>query len=105
MNADQKPARASAAAEPIVSLKNIDIRYGNFHAIKNVSLDVYRGEVVAMVGPSGAGKSTLLRAINMLETPVSGTLKVGNFLFTLDHELSQKELLLLRRSTGMCRRC
>ncbi|MGV1794737.1 amino acid ABC transporter ATP-binding protein [Rhizobium sp. A37_96] len=85
----------------IVRLKDINVRYGQYHAVKNVTLDIERGEVVAIVGPSGAGKSTLLRTINMLEHPSSGVLKVGEFEFSLDHDLTAADLLKLRRSTGM----
>ena len=84
--------------DPIVRLQDINIKYGAYHAVRNVTLEVARGEVVAIVGPSGAGKSTLLRTINMLEQPVSGTLHVGQFTFSLDHELTSKQLLALRLS-------
>jgi polar amino acid transport system ATP-binding protein len=87
--------------QPIVRLHDINVEYGTYHAVKNVTLDVARGEVVAVVGPSGAGKSTLLRTINMLEQPSKGALAVGDFRFSLDHALSAGNLLKLRRSTGM----
>jgi polar amino acid transport system ATP-binding protein len=87
--------------QPIVSLENINVSYGLYRAVKNVTLDIARGEVVAIVGPSGAGKSTLLRTINMLEEPSAGKISVGDFRFSLDQKLSVEELLKLRRSTGM----
>jgi polar amino acid transport system ATP-binding protein len=93
--------KAMSDAEIIVRVKDLSVTYGQHHAVKNVTLDIRRGEVVAIVGPSGAGKSTLLRAINMLEQPSSGTLEVGAFSFAVDHKLSAAELLKLRRSTGM----
>lgn len=85
----------------IVRLQDVNVKYGNYHAVKNVSLEIERGEVVAIVGPSGAGKSTLLRTVNMLEHPSSGVLQVGQFNFSLDHNLTSADLLKLRRSTGM----
>lgn len=88
-------------SENIVRIKDINVVYGGHRAVKNVSLDVRRGEVVAIVGPSGAGKSTLLRAINMLDQPSSGTIEVGAFSFAVDNRLAAAELLKLRRSTGM----
>ncbi|WP_281350462.1 amino acid ABC transporter ATP-binding protein [Brucella intermedia] len=87
--------------KPIVRLQDVNVRYGNYHAVRNVTLDIKKGEVVAIVGPSGAGKSTFLRTINMLEQPVSGTLQVGAFQFDLDSKLTNEQLLKLRRSTGM----
>ncbi|PZR79849.1 MAG: glutamine ABC transporter ATP-binding protein [Stutzerimonas stutzeri] len=87
--------------QPIVRLQDVNVSYGTYHAVKHVSLEIARGEVVAIVGPSGAGKSTLLRTINMLEHPSAGTLAVGDFRFALDRELPTEALLKLRRSTGM----
>ena len=49
-----------------VSIRNMDLYYGNFHAIKNVSMDIMEKEVTAFIGPSGCGKSTLLRCINRM---------------------------------------
>jgi polar amino acid transport system ATP-binding protein len=52
--------------------------YGAVEAVRGVSLDVNRGEVVVVIGPSGCGKSTFLRCLNLLEQPSAGTLQVGD---------------------------
>lgn len=58
--------------EKIIEIKNLHMNYGNLQVLKGINLDVYSGEVIAIIGSSGSGKSTLLRCINMLEKPSNG---------------------------------
>ena len=51
----------------MLQIKNISVTFGELRAVDNVSLDVYKGEAVAIIRPSGSGKTTLLRSINALE--------------------------------------
>nr|WP_218004334.1 amino acid ABC transporter ATP-binding protein [Brevibacterium epidermidis] len=60
----------------MVSLGNVEKHYGDFHALKNVNLDIAEREVVVVIGPSGSGKSTLCRTINRLETITSGSITI-----------------------------
>ena len=55
-----------APAETQLAIRDFNFYYGNFHALKNISMDIYRGRVTAFIGPSGCGKSTLLRALNRM---------------------------------------
>jgi NitT/TauT family transport system ATP-binding protein len=60
----------------IISLENVSLRYGQLSVLKNISLDIKRGEFVSIVGPSGCGKSSLLRLIGKIENPTTGTVSV-----------------------------
>ncbi|QJR16093.1 phosphate ABC transporter ATP-binding protein PstB [Usitatibacter palustris] len=64
MNDASVPPQAALKTE--VQFKDFNFYYGKFHALKNINLDIYKGEVTAFIGPSGCGKSTLLRTINRM---------------------------------------
>ncbi|MGB3814536.1 MAG: ABC transporter ATP-binding protein [Shinella sp.] len=87
-----------ARAEPVLSVRDVRKRYGNFEALKGVSFDLMPGETMAVVGESGSGKSTLARILLRLDEPDSGTAHwKGRDLFTL----SLAELYKLRRDLQM----
>jgi polar amino acid transport system ATP-binding protein len=96
-----------AGQEFCVEMQGIHKYYGNFHALKGVSLRVRRGEVCVAIGPSGSGKSTLLRCINQLEEISAGRVFVKGELqgFTERdgrfHPLSPRQISEQRRLTGM----
>jgi lipoprotein-releasing system ATP-binding protein len=62
----------------MLSAKNISKKYGTLEVLKNVSLDIGKGQIVSLVGPSGAGKSTLLHILGTLDRPDSGELSIDN---------------------------
>ena len=62
--------------EPIIHIENVHKYFGQVHALRGVSLDVNKGEVVVVIGPSGSGKSTMLRCINRLEEYEEGKIVV-----------------------------
>jgi polar amino acid transport system ATP-binding protein len=62
----------------MVKVEGLRKSYGTVEAVRGVSLEVDRGQVVVVIGPSGCGKSTFLRCINLLEEPSAGTLQVGD---------------------------
>jgi len=58
----------------ILSVKDLEKKFGDTEVLKGISMDVYQGDVVAIIGPSGCGKSTFLRCVNCLEDPTGGTI-------------------------------
>jgi len=82
-----------------LSIKNLDAFYGKNQVLKNISLDIPKNKVVAIIGPSGCGKSTFIRSLNRMHEVVGGTIK-GEIL--LDGEdLSKTDPVLLRKRVGM----
>lgn len=80
-----------------VEVSALDKWYGNFHVLKNISLDVAPGERIVVCGPSGSGKSTLIRCINRLEEHQGGSIAVNGV--ALNDSL--KNLDAIRRDVGM----
>ncbi|EPT67640.1 arginine ABC transporter ATP-binding protein [Streptococcus agalactiae CCUG 38383] len=71
----------------LISYKNVNKYYGDYHALRQINLEIEPGQVVVLLGPSGSGKSTLIRTMNALAIRISNT--------------SSKELVNLRKEVGM----
>ncbi|PKV80743.1 glutamate transport system ATP-binding protein [Nocardia fluminea] len=93
-NAD---AAATTAAPPMISMRNVDKHFGELHVLRDIHLEVPRGQVVIVLGPSGSGKSTLCRTINRLEPIDSGDIAIDGV--ALPEE--GKALAALRAEVGM----
>ena len=76
--AADSPVAAGVAAPVMIELDRINVHYGKHQVLKDVSLTVRSGEVVALIGPNAAGKSTTLRTLMGLKAPTSGTIRFGD---------------------------
>ena len=83
----------------MLQIKNLRKRFDGPEVLKGVSLDVEKGDVVAILGPSGSGKTTLLRCINCLETADEGELIFDGEVFPL-HGATRKDIGALRKKTA-----
>ena len=95
MNADMSSSALSD--EPIIELRGVTKRFGDFSALKSVDLLVRAGERVVVCGPSGSGKSTMIRCINRLEEHDEGLIRVNGI--ELTDEVS--DITSVRREVGM----
>ena len=87
----------AASAPPMIRVAGVDKFFGPLHVLKNVQLEVPKGQVVVVLGPSGSGKSTLCRTINRLEPIDSGLIEVDGQPLPAEG----KELARLRADVGM----
>ena len=84
----------------MIRISNFSKSFSGQMVLNNLSLEIQKGEVVALIGSSGAGKSTFLRSLNYLEQPDSGTIAIDDF--TVDFsKISKEEVLTLRRKLAM----
>ena len=87
---------------PRMVCRNVDVYYGDNHAIKNVSLDIGRNEVIAMIGPSGCGKSTFLRCLNRMNDTIEGCRVSGEIILDGANIYDEKvDVVPLRAQVGM----
>ena len=84
-----------------VSVKNADLFYGDFHALKNFSIEVPENKVTALIGPSGCGKSTFLKCLNRMNDLVSGCKITGSFKVGEVDIYGKIDLNELRKNVGM----
>jgi len=90
--------------EPMIEVRGLKKSFGDIEVLRNISLTVERGQVVALIGPSGSGKSTLLRSLNLLSLPDAGYVAIGDQKIDFSSgnvSLKDKYLAAFRANTGM----
>jgi len=97
-------------ADTLIRVRDLHKRFGELHVLRGVTLDVHRGERIAIVGSSGSGKSTLLRCINFMELPTEGTVELDGKVLGSERrgrdgqvirEYGESELCSVRERVGM----
>lgn len=84
-----------------IVIKDMDLHYGDFQALKNVNLNIQEKEITAFIGPSGCGKSTLLKSINRMNDLVEGCKITGELLLDGENIYGSMDVNLLRKRVGM----
>ena len=88
--------------DPRIVAKNVDVHYGDKIAINNVSIDIGKNEVLAMIGPSGCGKSTFLRCLNRMNDTIESCAVKGELYLDKENILDKKiDVVSLRAKVGM----
>ena len=90
-------AQSNSTNDLCIEIRNMNKWYGDFHVLKNINLEVSRGEKIVICGPSGSGKSTMIRCINRLEEHQQGVIIVDGIELTND----LKNIDAVRREVGM----
>lgn len=99
---DFKTVGINTVENPAMTLRNVNVFYGDKQALFDVSVDVGKNEVLAMIGPSGCGKSTILRALNRMNDTIDQCVFSGAIrLFGEDIYAANMDVVLLRARVGM----
>ena len=84
-----------------LSIQDVNLYYGDFHALHGISMDIKANEITSFIGPSGCGKSTLLKSINRMNDLVEGCKITGKFLLDGQDVYKDIEVNTLRKRVGM----
>ena len=84
-----------------LTIKNLDLYYSEFKALKNINLNIQEKEITAFIGPSGCGKSTLLKSLNRMNDLVEGCRIEGEVLLDGENIYKEMDVNLLRKRVGM----
>ena len=86
------------STDAIISTKDVTVNYGDFQALKGITIEVERGEIVVIMGPSGSGKSTFIRTLNRLQPQTTGQIVIDGI--ALDEKTTISDLGALRTDVG-----
>ncbi|WP_337955362.1 phosphate ABC transporter ATP-binding protein PstB [Faecalicoccus acidiformans] len=84
-----------------LSIQDVNLYYGDFHALHGITMDIKANEITSFIGPSGCGKSTLLKSINRMNDLVEGCKITGDFLLDGQNIYKDIEVNTLRKRVGM----
>ena len=82
-------------------ISNLDLYYGDFHALKNINMSIASNEITAFIGPSGCGKSTFLKSLNRMNDLVEGCKITGSVLLDGEDIYNGMDVNILRKRVGM----
>jgi phosphate transport system ATP-binding protein len=100
--ADIRTIGTVTTADPVFACRDVNVHYGDKHAIKQVNIDVGRREVLAMIGPSGCGKSTFLRCLNRMNDTIESARVTGRIVLEgQDIHDKRQDVVQLRARVGM----
>ena len=88
------------AKQPIITVKNLVKNYGDFTAVKDISFEVFEGEIFGLLGPNGAGKTTTLEIIETLRDKTSGEVMVDGFSIDKDTDSIKKRIGVQLQAAG-----
>ena len=99
LNTSETPPNQSSeqSRTPAIQVHRLFKSFGPLQVLKEITTDIAKGEVVAMIGPSGSGKSTFLRCINLLEIPTSGRIQIDG----VDITHPKTDVMTMRQNVGM----
>ena len=83
------------------TVENLNLHYGDFHALKNISMNIPANEITAFIGPSGCGKSTFLKTLNRMNDLVEGCKITGDIRLDEEEVYGNMDVNLLRKRVGM----
>lgn len=84
-----------------ISVENMDLYYGTFHALKNINMEIPEKEITAFIGPSGCGKSTLLKSLNRMNDLIESCVITGNVRLDGEDIYGDMDVNMLRKRVGM----
>ena len=100
--ADNRTVGDYTADDPVMTVRDCNVFYGDTHALIDVNLDIGRNEVVALIGPSGCGKSTFIRCLNRMNDTIDIARVTGDLrLYGEDINSKKTDVVLLRARVGM----
>jgi phosphate transport system ATP-binding protein len=98
----EQPPTATAAPAPVFQLRGVSVYYGAFRAVRDITIDLERNRITALIGPSGSGKSTLLRSLNRMNDLVPGARVEGEVVYNgEDIYHPEVDAVEVRRRIGM----